>query len=123
MNSRTKIAAAVTAGLIAGATVMGAALAAPRTLANQPSTRYRMVGSTVTSPTPGIPTVADMQSFMNRYRTSSGAIDMNRMHSDVASGKVTPPCLNGADGASGTSTTPGVQTAPRRGYGMMGGSY
>lgn len=120
MSSRIKIAGAVAAGLIAGATVMGAALAAPRTLSNQPFVGYRMMGSTVTSATPGIPTIAEMRSFMNRYRTPSGAIDMNRMHSDVTSGKVTPPCLNRT---SGTSTAPGAQTAPRGGFGMMGGSY
>ena len=123
MNSRIKIAAAVTAGLIAAATVMGAALAAPQTLTNRPLAGYRMMGSTVTSATPGIPTIAEMQSFMNRYRTSSGAIDMNRMHSDVTSGKVTPPCLDGANGASGTSAGPSSQTAPRGGYGMMSGTY
>jgi len=123
MRSRTKLAAAVTAGLIAGATVMGAALAAPPALTNQPFAGYRMMGSTVTSATPGIPTIAEMRSFINRYRSSSGAIDMNRMHSDVTSGRVTPPCLNRANGDSGTSAAPGAQTAPRAGYGMMGESY
>lgn len=122
MNARTRIAAAVTAGLIAGATLMGAALAAPRALTGTPFAGYRMMGSAATSAA-GTPSAADMQSFMNRYRTSSGAIDMNRMHTDVTSGKVTPPCLNGANGASGTSAGPSSQTAPRGGYGMMSGTY
>jgi hypothetical protein len=123
MNARTKLVAAVAAGLVAGATLMGAAYAAPKALTNPAVTGYRMMGSALTSVTAGIPTWTEMQSFMNRYRAPSGAIDMNRMHSDVTTGKVTPPCLGGRSGTSGSSATPSALAAPRTGYGMMGYSH
>ena len=122
MNSRTKIAAGVVAGLVAGASLMGAAFAAPQATTGAVPAIYRMMGSAVTSATAGIPTVAEMRSFMNGYRTPSGAIDMNRMHADVTSGKIAPPCVNGAKRGTGSSSQSG-QSAPGAGYGMMGGSY
>ncbi len=121
MNTRTKIVAGAIAGVVAGATLMGAAFAAPQGLGAAAPAVYRMMGSAVTSAAAGIPTVADMQAFMSRYRTSSGAIDMNRMHADVTGGKVTPPCVSGSRRSAGASSS--GQAAPGAGYGMMGGSY
>lgn len=56
------------------------------------------------------PSFAEMNSFMDRYRTPDGRVDVGRMHDDVTSGRVTSPCLEGT-GASG------------HGYGMMGSIY
>ncbi len=119
MNSRTKIVTGVVAGLIAGASVMGAAFAAPQPLGNAAPAVYRMMESALTSATAGIPVYAEMQSFMDRYRTSSGAIDVNRMHADVTSGRVTPPCLSGRSSGASSSARSG-QATPGVGYGMMG---
>lgn len=123
MNSKAKIVVGVVAGLIAGATVMGAAFAAPRVLSGPAASGYRMMGSVAGSGTVGIPTFAEMRSFMDRYRTSSGAIDVGRMHSDVATGKVTPPCLARSTGATGTRSGRPGQAGQGPGYSMMGRSY
>lgn len=118
MNNRTKIVAGVVAGLVAGASLVGAAFATPQVSNGAVPAVYRMMGTASASTTAGIPTVAEMQSFMNRYRTSSGAIDMNRMHADVTSGKVTPPCAN-----RGTQPSTGTGTGTAGGSGMMGRTY
>jgi hypothetical protein len=116
MNTRAKIAAGVAAGLIAGAALMGAAFAAPRALNAPIFNGYGMMGSLGTSSTAAGPTIGQMQTFMDQYRTPSGGIDMNRMRSDIASGKVTPPCLTGrTQGADSPGTGAG--------YGMMGRGY
>ena len=54
---------------------------------------------------------------MQQYRTPNGGIDVARMHSDVTSGKVTPPCVNGRSNATGTA---GRGSGTSGGYGMMG---
>jgi hypothetical protein len=117
MNIKAKIAAGVVAGLIAGTALMGAAFAAPRARDGSPFNGFRMMGSITASGTVGSPTIGQMRSFMNRYRTASGGIDMNRMHNDVVSGRVTPPCLSGQQRTNGASAGTGT------GYGMMGGGY
>jgi hypothetical protein len=116
MNTKTKIAAGVAAGLIAGTVLMGAAFAAPRALSEPAFSGYRMMGSVGTSSTAIGPTIGQMQTFMNQYRTPSGGIDMNRMRSDVASGKVIPPCVTGLPQGAGPSGT-------SAGYVMMGRRY
>lgn len=123
MNIRAKIAVGTAAGLVAGASVMGAAFAAPRALLGPATPGYRMMGSATTSGTVGIPTVAEMQTFMQKYRTSSGAVDVNRMHADVASGKVTPPCVDGSTRGAGRSSADPVGPRQGAGFGMMGGTY
>lgn len=122
MNTKIKIATGMIAGLVAGATLMGAVIAAPQTREITGLNGYGMMRSFVTSGTFDLPTIAEMNSFMNRYRTSSGSIDVNRMHADVTSGKVTAPCLNGSSGAKGASTGQAGRTPARRGPAMMGGS-
>jgi hypothetical protein len=121
MNTKLKIAGGILAGLVAGATLVGTAFAAPRIMASPAFDTYGMMRSYDTSGTFDVPSIAEMNSFMNRYRTSAGAIDINRMHSDVTSGKVTPPCL---DGAARTKSAPGSRagrTSPLLGSGMMNG--
>lgn len=115
MNAKTKLAAGVIAGLIAGAALMGAAIAVPASLNGAASRGFGMMGRAAAGNV-GRPTIAEMQSFMGSYRTPSGGIDMNRMHADVTSGKVTPPCLD-ESGATDRSTGRGS------GYGMMGNRY
>lgn len=118
MNSKLKIAAGIFAGLIAGSTLMGTAIAAPRAFA--PTAPYGTTRQTAsTDTTLGAPSWSEMRSFMNQYRNANGTIDRSRMHRDVTSGKVTPPCLT----RKATSTTQTGQTAPstRRGPSMMSG--
>lgn len=115
MNARAKIAAGIVAGLIAGTALMGAAFAAPATPTNARSGGYGMMSGAAPGGS-GHPSVARMQSFMDGYRSSDGSIDMNRMHADVTSGRVTPPCGRGtvnSDSPAGAGT----------GYGMMGDRY
>ena len=139
MNTKIKIAAAMATGLLAGATLVGAAFASPGTATNPTAYGYGMMRSYGSSVTTGTPSIADMNSFMDRYRSSNGSIDFNRMHADVASGAVAMPHVGGAGAArhmsrnlsgsgsaprgsgmmSGTSTTGGSGA----GYGMMGSSY
>ena len=130
MKIKLKIAAGVVAGVIAGTTLMGSAFATPRIMSNLVSSGYGMMSSSVATGTFSGSIGADMQSFMDLYRDSTGRIDMNRMHSDVVSGKVTPPRHNRAQ--SPVTRTPGSgyrmmrgSSAPVQGsgYGMMGGTY
>ena len=113
MNTTMKIAAGTVAGLIAGTMLMGAAFASPQRSSISPFGGYNMMNSIDGTGTFQRPGIAEMRTFMDSYRTTTGAIDMNRMHSDVVSGKVTPPHMSRRNptGASG------------RGYGMMGGTY
>jgi hypothetical protein len=112
MNTTMKIAAGAVAGMIAGTMLMGAAFASPRVPSGSPFTGYGMMASVTATSALQNPSVAEMQAFMDSYRTTTGAIDMSRMHRDVVSGKVTPPHMSrgNSTGASG------------RGYGMMGGT-
>ncbi len=123
MNTKAKIAAGVVTGLIAGASVMGAAFAAPKALVNAAPAVYRTAGPAVGTAAGEAPTIAAMRSFMDAYRTPSGSIDMNRMHADVTSGKVTPPCANRTSSGRGTSSAPSGQSTQRGGYGMMDGTF
>ena len=100
MNTRIRIAIGMTAGILAGAMLVGTAVAAPQTPAGTGFTGYGMMRSFNTSGTFDVPTAAEMSAFTNGYRTAGDSIgfsvDFNRMRADVSSGKVTPPCLTGA---------------------------
>lgn len=113
MNPTMKIAAGTVAGLIAGTMLMGAAFASPWRSSVSPSSGYNMMNSIDATGTFQHPSFAEMRTFMDSYRTPSGAIDMNRMHNDVVSGKVTPRHMKGTGRSTGISG---------RGYGMMGGT-
>lgn len=121
MNTKMKIAAGVLAGLVAGVMLVGTAVAAPRMMAGTAYSGYAMMRSFATSQASDRPSIAEMNRFMNRYRTSDGSIDYNRMHSDVTSGKVTPPYLDGSAGAKSTSETRTGPGSLRRGPAMMSG--
>jgi hypothetical protein len=96
--------------------------------------RYGMMRSFDASQPFDVPTIAEMNSFMDQYRTSRGRIDINRMHADVVSGKVTPPHMNRLPGVEGASKSSGgrassaagsamMQNFSQNGYGMMGSNY
>jgi hypothetical protein len=122
MKTTTKIAAGLIAALVAGVLFLGTAVAAPRMVAAPAFGGYGMMRSLNTSGTFEVPTFAEMRTFMNRYRTAGGSIDVTRMRADVASGRVTPPCLDGAAGAkTGSTTAPNAQSSSPRGRGMMRG--
>jgi hypothetical protein len=116
MNTNAKITIGVIAGLVAGTTLVGTAFAAPVALGRM--TGAPMMGAYRTAVADGSGVFADMQRFMNKYRTQDGRIDMNRMHADVTSGAVTPPHMSARTGTGTASQAPGSN----RGYGMMGGS-
>ena len=131
MNTKIKIAAMAT-GLLAGATLVGAAFASPGTATNPTAYGYGMMRSYGSSVTTGTPSIADMNSFMDRYRSSNGSIDFSRMHADVASGAVAMPHVGGAGAArhmsrnlsgSGMMSGSGSTSGSGAGYGMMGSSY
>lgn len=139
MNTKIKIAAAMVTGLMAGATLVGAAFAVPVATTSPTAYGYGMMSSFGSSTTTGTPSFADMNSFMDRYRSSNGSIDFDRMHADVASGAVAMPHVRGAGAArhmsrnlSGSSSRPrglrmmsGASTpgGSGAGLGMMGSSY
>jgi len=110
MNTKIKIAAGMFAGLIAGTTLVGTAVAAPRMMTTPAFSGYGMMRSLDTSGTFGTSVLAEMNAFMDQYRTANGSIDVNRMHADVVSGKVTPPFrgMMGSLGASGTFDAPTI---------------
>jgi len=120
MNTKTKIATGTIAGLIAGTTLVGAAFAAPRAMMAPLTGGYGMMRSLGNA---GTTAVADMNSFMDRYRAADGAIDFNRMHADVASGTVTMP-HTGTGSRRGTASRSGSgSTSATPGSNMMGGPY
>jgi len=121
VNTKIKIAAMVT-GLMAGATLVGAAFAAPVTATNPTEYGYGMMRSSGSSTTTGTPSIAAMNSFMDRYRSSNGSIDFNRMHADVASGAVAMPHVSGAAAARHMARNLSGQSSPLRGSGMMSGT-
>ena len=138
MNTKLKIATGMFAGLIAGTMLVGTAVAAPRMMDNAGYGGYGMMRSLGASGTFDPATVAEMNSFMDQYRKADGSIDVNRMHSDVTSGKVTPPCAGGTSSAGQTTTSQGGRrsygrgpammqglwsSASSTGYGMMGSTY
>lgn len=138
MNTKIKVVAGVIAGLIAGVILVGTAVAAPRMMATPAFNGYGMMSAARTTGTFDRPTIADMNAFMSRYRTSDESIDVNRMHADVTSGRVTPPCLDGASSTRQNTKTQSGQTSVRTGpammrivspnsdstgYGMMGSNY
>jgi hypothetical protein len=134
MNTKIKIAIGMFAGLVAGTMIVGTAVAAPRMMAAPAFNGYGMMRALETSGTFEAPTIAEMNSFMNRYRTANGSIDFNRMHADVTSGKVTPPCVTKtatqSSSTSQSSARPGpammrgwTSNAASGGYTMMGGTY
>lgn len=107
MHARVKLALAVAGGALIGASVLGTAFAATSGT-TQPFYGGMMGGITRTASGATSTVYAQMQQFMQQYRTPSGGIDVARMHADVTSGRVTPPCLTrGAGAAAGA-------------YGMMG---
>jgi hypothetical protein len=108
MNTKIKIAAGMFAGLITGTMLVGTAVAAPRMMTTPAFTGYGMMRSFDTSGTFGTSVLAEMNSFMDQYRTADGSIDANRMHADVTSGKVTPPFR----GMMGSLSTSGTFDAP-----------
>jgi hypothetical protein len=138
MNTKIKIAAGMFAGLIAGTMLVGTAVAAPRMMTTPAFTGYGMMRSFDTSGTFGTSVLDEMNSFMDQYRTANGSVDVNRMHTDVVSGKVTPPHMQGMSRTGGASKFQGGRTSYRRGpaimqgyapsssstgYGMMGSNY
>lgn len=137
MNTKIKIAAGMFAGLIAGTMLVGTAVAAPRMMTTPAFSGYGMMRSFDAEGTFDAPAIAEMNAFMGQYRTANGSIDVNRMHSDVVSGKVTPPHMQGASRTGGASKSQGGRTSYRRGpammqgyapssstgYGMMGSNY
>jgi len=121
MNTKTKIAAGMFAGLIAGTVLIGTAVAAPLPMTTPSFGGYSMMRSFDTSGTFGTSVLAEMNAFMDQYRTANGSIDVNRMHADVTSGRVTPPHMQGASGAGSASKAQGGRTSYRRGPAMMQG--
>ncbi|MFA5843982.1 MAG: hypothetical protein WC971_04035 [Coriobacteriia bacterium] len=110
MNTRTKIAVSLMAGLVASAAFVGTAYATPRAWTGRAYLGRTMMRPSARTVSASRPSIAEMNSFMSRYRTADGRVDVARMHDDVTSGRVAPPCLDGT-GASD------------RGYGMMGSAY
>jgi hypothetical protein len=138
MNTKIKIAAGLLAGIVAGTMLVGTAVAAPRMMASPANNGYRMMRALATPGTLDMPTIAEMNPFMDQYRASNGSIDVSQMHADVASGTVTPPHTKGASVIKDDSASRGGWAASRRGpammqglpstggsigYGMMGSSY
>lgn len=133
MNTKIKIAAAMAVGLVAGATLIGAAFAAPRMMAGRAAYGYGMMSGYSGSAVAGTPSIADMNAFMDGYRNADGSIDVGRMHADVASGAVRMPHALGAqrDRSDAPQRGRGMMSAPGAdggsgygyGYGMMGSSY
>ncbi len=121
MNTMIKIATGMFAGLIAGTMLVGTAVAAPRTVSAAGFSGNGMMRSLGASGTFDSSTVAEMNSFMDQYRQADGSIDVNRMHSDVASGKVTPPCAGGTSSTGQTATSQGGGRSYRGGPAMMQG--
>ncbi len=137
MNTNIKIATGMFAGLIAGTMLVGTAVAAPRMMNAPDFSGYGMMRSASASGTFDEPTIAEMNRFMDQYRTAGGSVDVNRMHADVTSGRVTPPHMRGGFGNSSTSKAQGGRTSYRgpammqgvssngapTGYNMMGSTY
>jgi hypothetical protein len=121
MNTKIKIAAGMFAGLIAGSLLIGTAVAAPGMMTSPAYSGYGMMRSFDRPGTFDAPTIAEMNFFMDQYRTSNGSIDINRMHADVASGKVTPPHMKGGPGTRNASKNRIGRDSYRRGPGMMQG--
>jgi hypothetical protein len=121
MNTRTKIAIGIVGGLVAGATLVGTAFAAPAVMTAVTGSSYGMMGAYRTVASTSVPTFADMQRFMDTYRTPDGRLDVTRMHADVTSGKVAPPCANVTSGTGAAAPSPGGRRGV--GYGMMGRTY
>ena len=122
MNTKMKlkIAAGMLAAIVAGTMLVGTAVAAPRTQQTPGFNRYGMMRSFDTSTTFDGTTFAQMNSFMSRYLTNGG-LDFNRMHADVTSGKVKPPCFGRTAGAKNAPAGRRGYASPQRGYGMMSG--
>lgn len=110
MNTKIKVAFGVITGLIAGVMLVGTAVAVPQMMTAPSFNSYTMMGAASSSGAYDRPIIAEMNAFMDGYRTSNGSIDINRMHDDVVNGNVTAPCF---DGTSGNSAR----------YGMMGSTY
>ena len=121
MNTKMKIAAGIVAGLIAGTMLVGTAVAAPRMMTTPGYGGYGMMRSFDTSDTFDASVLAEMNSFMDQYRRVNGSIDVNRMHSDVTSGTVTPPHMRGESGSANASKAQSGRTSYRRGPAMMQG--
>lgn len=120
MNTKMKIAAGTIAGLIAGTTLVGAAFATPRAMMAPFAGGYGMMRSIASVSTTA---VADMNSFMNQYRSVDGTIDFNRMHSDVASGSVTMPHVGATTRSGRTPRGRSGSTSVTHGSNMMSGAY
>lgn len=122
MNTKIKIALAMLVGLLAGAMLVGTAFAVPRMMSLTTDGAYRMMRGFDARDTLARPSAADMNRFMDSYRTSDGSVDYSRMYADVNSGEVTPPCVTGRASARGARTMMGGYD-DRAGYGMMGSVY
>lgn len=119
MNTRTRIAVSVIAGLLVATALVGTAFALPRVLGRTAFGPNGMMGAPAFSRTADRPDIEEMQSFMNQYRTADGRIDVNRMRDNVTRGNVTPPCLDGTT-QPGTSGRGGATTRGFSGPRMMG---
>jgi hypothetical protein len=93
MNTKIKIAAGVFAGLIAGVTLVGTAVAAPRMMTARGANGYGTVQMIGASGTYDGSAIAEMNAFMSRYVTANGSIDMNRVRAEAADGRVNPPTI------------------------------
>lgn len=137
MNTKFKIVAGTLAGLIAGVMLVGTAVAAPRMMTGRALNGYGVTRSPEALRAFDAPTIAEMNAFMDAYRTPAGSIDVGRMRADVTSGKATPPCLRGTSDAKASAPRAGQETARPStrmmgggrsaggpdGYGMMGFAY
>ena len=120
MNTKLKIVTGVLAGVVAGALLVGTAVAAPRMMTSPADNGYGMMRSFDRSGPFDGPALAEMNSFMDQYRTASGSIDVARMHADVTSGRVASPHMWGTP-RTGSSKSKSGRTSYRRGTSMMRG--
>lgn len=122
MNTRIKIAAGMLAGLVAGVMLVGTAVAAPM-MAGRALNAYDATRPTYAAAAFDTPSIAEMNAFMDAYRTPAGSLDVSRMRADDASGQATPPCLNTTSGARAKGTPQARQEEPIWARGrMMGGT-
>jgi hypothetical protein len=119
MNTSIRIAVGMFAGLIAGTMFVGTAVAAPRMMAPPTYGGYGMMRSLITSDALDIPAVAEMNSFMERYRGVNGMIDVKLMHADLASGKVAPPHTRPSPRTVNAPRPLHGRTSSGRGFAMM----
>ncbi len=120
MNAKITVVAVMVASLAAGTMLVGAAYAAPRVVTGPTRAPAGIVRPAVTASTFDAPTIDEMNAFMDRYRASDGAIDVSRMHNDIAAGKVTPPCQGATTPSVDAPANNGRRTVRPNSSSMMG---